>query len=123
MRTREKDDIIDYIALGERISRARRKIGATQEVFSEQMGITIQYLSAIENGRKKPSLQLVTDIAATTHTSIDELLFDTVPTPYAGPTKEMSEILATCDPAQARFLLKMVKDLREEMKNLSKEKK
>lgn len=45
-----------------RIVEIRKDAGLTQDEFSEKMGISKNYVSLIENGKKTPGDRLVTDI-------------------------------------------------------------
>lgn len=43
--------MIDYAAIGKRIQKKRQERSITQEKLAEQVGISVVYLSKIENGR------------------------------------------------------------------------
>jgi transcriptional regulator with XRE-family HTH domain len=61
--------------LGERIGRARRRCGLTGAALARQIGITRQYLSAIEHGRvADPGVSIVEKIAEALNVSADYLL-------------------------------------------------
>lgn len=44
---------LDYAAIGGRLQARRKELGITQEDAAERVGITVVYLSKIENGRCK----------------------------------------------------------------------
>ena len=48
--------MIDYAAIGKRIQKKRQERSITQEKLAEQVGISVVYLSKIENGRVHPTL-------------------------------------------------------------------
>ena len=50
--------------LGGRIKEQREKAGMTQEELSETVGLSQNFLSQLENGRRKPSLGTVSNIAS-----------------------------------------------------------
>lgn len=50
---------IDYRAIGQRLQACRKSRQMTQEELAEQVNITVVYLSKIENGRVKPTLELL----------------------------------------------------------------
>lgn len=52
-----------YIAMGQRIRYYRTLMDLGQGVLAEQIGITPQYLSKIEHGSARPSMDLVFRIA------------------------------------------------------------
>lgn len=48
--------------------------GMTQKTLARKIGISVTYLSEIENGKSKPSLKLLARIAAALNVSINDLL-------------------------------------------------
>lgn len=48
--------------MNNRIAQLRKNKGWTQDTFAEEMGISKNYVSLIENGKKIPSDRLVSDI-------------------------------------------------------------
>ena len=67
---------IDYIKVGKRIRDARKSMNITQESLSEMCGCTSKHLSSVENGKKKPSIELLTKLSAALETSVDSFLVD-----------------------------------------------
>ena len=51
--------MIDYAVIGKRIQKKRQERSITQEKLAEQVGISVVYLSKIENGRVHPTLDLL----------------------------------------------------------------
>lgn len=49
--------MIDYATIGKRIQTKRQERNITQEKLAEQVGISVVYLSKIENGRVYPTLK------------------------------------------------------------------
>ena len=47
--------MIDYAVIGKRIQLSRQNKGITQEKLAERAGISVVYLSKIENGRVYPT--------------------------------------------------------------------
>ena len=106
---------IDYPALGRRIAKARKDAGVTQAKLSEQIDVVVQYISAIENGKRTPSLETVVRIAKALDTSVDELLYDTVPTPYAGYEAEAQQIMSSCNLAEKKLMVEMLRRMKPEI--------
>ena len=50
---------LDYAAIGGRLQARRKELGITQEDAAERVGITVVYLSKIENGLVHPTLDLL----------------------------------------------------------------
>ena len=60
--------MIDYTTIGKRIQTRRQERNITQEKLAEQVGISVVYLSKIENGRVYPTLETLS--RGTVHTWI-----------------------------------------------------
>ncbi len=56
------------------IKEYRKKAGLTQLQLAQNIGITREHLSLVENGHKKPSLTTLEKIAKELHTSIKDLI-------------------------------------------------
>lgn len=50
---------IDYQMIGRQLQDSRKAQNLTQELLAERVGITVVYLSKIENGRVRPTLELL----------------------------------------------------------------
>lgn len=61
--------------LGQRIRNIRTKKGYTQNQFSEVADISINFLSDIENNKKKPSIETLVKICDRFDISADYILF------------------------------------------------
>lgn len=62
--------------IGERVRASRLTLGATQASLAAAVGITQSALSNYENGKREPSLPLLTAIAGALHVSLGDLLGD-----------------------------------------------
>lgn len=70
---------LDYRLLGERIKRQRRLKGTTQENFAEYLNVSVGYISQIERGISKVSLERLIEISGYLDCSVDYLLEGTSP--------------------------------------------
>ncbi len=66
---------VDYELIGKRIRNIRIQQNITQEQLSEYSSINPSYLSKIENGFAKPSLEVLTSIAYSLGVSLDDLVY------------------------------------------------
>lgn len=66
---------IDFNIIGNAIREHRIRHGFTQEQLSEYAEITPGYLSKIENGFAKPTLETLLSLAICLGVSVDELVF------------------------------------------------
>ncbi|MFB7666411.1 helix-turn-helix domain-containing protein [Kitasatospora sp. NPDC056138] len=79
------DDVAQTLAaMGPRLRAARDQRGATLTAVSCATGISPSTLSRIETGRRKPTLEVVLQLAKEYGVSLDELA-GTAPAPAAGP--------------------------------------
>lgn len=65
---------LDYTNLGQRIARRRIQIGIRQNALADRIGISNNYLSSIERGKEKPSLEIIVKICNVLHVTPDYLL-------------------------------------------------
>lgn len=57
-----------------RLSNLRKAQGMTQEAMAEALNISLEHLSKMERGKRKPSIDLVVAMACYFHVSTDYLL-------------------------------------------------
>ena len=69
--------MIDYTLIGKRIQTQRLEKGITQEKLAERAGISVVYLSKIENGRVYPTLETLSNICTELDTELAEVLSNT----------------------------------------------
>ena len=60
--------------LGKRIKEKRQTLDITQEELADSIGTTPQHISAVEQDKRTPSLQLLVKLAEELGTTIDGLL-------------------------------------------------
>lgn len=78
-----RDMALDYVKIGHRVKVSRKGENLSQEALAEKCATTSRYLSDIENGKCKPSLDMLAKICVALDVSIDSLLYDS-PIPYTG---------------------------------------
>ena len=69
--------MIDYAVIGRRIQTRRLEQGITQEKLAERAGISVVYLSKIENGRVYPTLETLSNICTELDIELAEILTNT----------------------------------------------
>lgn len=69
--------MIDYTVIGKRIKSRRQKLNITQEKLADHVGISVVYLSKIENGRVYPTLETLSNICTELDTEISAILTNT----------------------------------------------
>ena len=65
---------LDYVGMGKRIATRRKQAGFKQNVFAEKVGISNNYLSSIERGKEKPTLEVLVNICNALQITPDYLL-------------------------------------------------
>lgn len=99
--------MIDYKIIGKRIQKARNSMKFTQEVLSEKIGVSTNYLSKVEGGHERPNLELLGKISAAADVSLSELLTGVVEErQYL--QKDIADILDSCSPEKKRLIYDVV---------------
>ena len=65
---------MDLWLMGSKIKEERNRLNLTLEAFSEQIGISRNYLWEIEAGRKAPALNTLYNLSVALNVSVDYLL-------------------------------------------------
>ena len=95
--------MIDYKVIGKRIKNARTALGLTQEVLSDKISVSTNYLSKIEGGHEKPNLEMLGKISAVVDVSLSELLTGVVEErQYL--QKDIADLLNSCSPQKVRLI-------------------
>lgn len=99
---------VNYMRIGKEIKRARLKCGWSQAMLAEKVGLSTQYLSQIETGKKKASLQSVYSIARVLGASIDNLTGNEV---YRSEedSSALEQLLQDCSIFEHAVLLDLLK--------------
>nr|WP_092069277.1 helix-turn-helix transcriptional regulator [Dendrosporobacter quercicolus]NSL47417.1 helix-turn-helix transcriptional regulator [Dendrosporobacter quercicolus DSM 1736]SDL88606.1 Helix-turn-helix domain-containing protein [Dendrosporobacter quercicolus] len=99
---------IDYIAIGQRIKRIRKK-RFTQEKLAEKLDVTPVYISQVENGKTKINLEMLVRIAG---------LLDTDPGYFINGASyqtqdylksDLANLLRDCPPERLQLIYNVVK--------------
>ena len=96
---------IDYITIGKTIHNYRIIQEMTQEQLSEDAGISPGYLSKIEKGNKKPSLEVLLMIAYCLGISLDDLVYSDRNIENFGLTKRMmTKLMDECSQKEQEII-------------------
>jgi len=110
--------MIDYVSIGKRIQKNRRRCGITQEVLAERVNVSVPHVSRIENGGSSPSLQTLVDICNVLGITIDDLMQDSLPAARPHLSKRLEELLVDCSAAEMNFITNVIPALLRELRNL-----
>ncbi len=102
---------IDYETIGRRIKLCRKEQNLTQEQLAEQVGITVVYLSKIENGRVHPTLELLDELCDALHYDLGSALTGAkTNTPEFG-NESVLTLFRACSPQVKPIALELLKQL------------
>lgn len=99
---------MDYEKIGMRVRFFRRRKGLSQEQLAELVDISVPHMSHIETGNTKLSLPVFVALANALDVRTDELLHDPAPN-HDSVMREMTALLDTCTPQQARCIADIAK--------------
>ena len=107
---------LNYKHLGRRIREERIRARVSQARLAEMTDSSPQYISHIENARKKASLGLIVRVANALEISVDQLLSESLTgSSYPGDA-ELSLLLSGCSNYERRVILDSAKALRSILK-------
>ena len=73
---------VQYKSIGKRIKLRRKELNIKQNELAEKLNISNNHLSSVENGREKPSLELLLNICELLNVTTDYLLLGNMPVSY-----------------------------------------
>jgi transcriptional regulator with XRE-family HTH domain len=107
---------IDFIAIGKRIKHKRSEMKLTQENLSETVGIGVQHLSKIENGKATFSLSCLVALANALQTTTDNLLMDNLPAAKSNLLGEVGKFFEDCTHDEIFIIMRTATALKESMR-------
>lgn len=100
---------IDYKLIGERIKRARKGAGITQEVLSEKLNVSIGYISQIERGITKISLDLLGAISTILNCDVAEFISGSAINSNYYMESEIINEIRRLDNRKRKYILDIIK--------------
>lgn len=108
---------MDYKKLGQRIREYRIKINMTQEALAEAASVSAVYISQIETGNRKPSLETVFKISIILNVSMDYLIKDSVIESSNGRMDELIALLKGRPEEEIALVTDTAKEMLKHIKN------
>ena len=96
---------LNYKHIGRRIREERIRTGMSQEKLAELADSSPQYISHIENARKKSSLEMIVRIANALDVSVDQLLSENLSGSQYKCDAELSRLISGCSNYERRVIL------------------
>ena len=109
------ESTINYSRLGKRISELRKQRKLSQSQLAELANVTDSYISHIETGRKKASLESLVKIAAALDVTLDRILLGNQPNDLKNYLPELETLMESCTPYERAIIYDMVKSVRESL--------
>lgn len=106
---------IDYKLIGERIKRARKSRGITQEKLAEQLNVSIGYVSQVERGITKISLDLLGAISSILDCDVGSLVSESATRSNEYMESEIMNEIKKLDYRKKKFILEMIKITNENL--------
>lgn len=100
---------VDYCLIGERIKCIRVNRKLSQEMISELIDKSPGYISLIEAGKKKASLETLLSICSVLNVTINELVVGNQPPLGSDYNLEFAELIAECDEDERRLIFELSK--------------
>lgn len=110
---------MDYYILGQRIRKARKILGLSQEELAEKVGISVTHMSHIETGNTKLSLPVFVSISQELNIKTDELLHDNLDNIRDVTENEILEILSQCTAREICILSDIIKAVKKSLDRYS----
>lgn len=95
---------VDYEIVGKRLKEARIRKGLTQDMLSEDMDVSIAYLSRIERGNSQINLKRLIQICELLDISVSEVLEGVIPNTKQYLNSELYEVLLKCTPEKQKLI-------------------
>lgn len=104
---------LDYNVIGKRIKEARRAKNLTQEALSEQLDLSVAFLSRVERGSSHINLKRLNQICDILDVSEGYILNGADSTKDNYLNKEFAELLKKCPPEKQKMIYEIAKTVLE----------
>lgn len=103
--------MIDYHIVGARIRQYRQDRGITQEELAFEINTSAAYISNIERGIKKPSLQKLTEIADYLEVTLNDFIYSSSDTCSTYFDRDFQDIISLCTPEKQQSITKNIAEI------------
>lgn len=100
---------IDYKLIGERIKRVRKSRGITQEAMAERLNVSIGYVSQVERGVTKISLDLLGAISSILDSDIADFISESAVNSNEYMETELISEIRKLDKRKKKFILNLIR--------------
>lgn len=107
----------ELMKIGSRVKQARLAKHMTQMQLAEEAGISLSFLSNIENGRQSMNLRVLIAISEALNVSADWLIKD-IPHSASRIAEEIERELSSCTPKEREAILQLVQLMKKSLSSL-----
>lgn len=107
---------VDFFVLGKRIQNKRKNVHLTQETVAEKLSVSVGYISQIERGITKVSLDTLSEIVGVLNCTISEILDGATVQSSSYLTDDLAEGILKLSPKNKKIILEITKILVNEQK-------
>ena len=100
---------IDYKLIGDRIKKARKSNGITQDVLAEKLNVSVGYVSQVERGITKISLDLLGAISSILDCDIAGLITESATNSSEYMESELISEIRKLDGKKKKYILEIIK--------------
>lgn len=100
---------IDYKLIGERIKKARKLMDMTQDMMAEKLGVSIGYISQVERGITKISLDLLGAISSILECDIASFITESAINSSEYMESELLSEIRKLDSQKKKYILEIIK--------------
>lgn len=108
---------VNYDLIGARIKEHRQRRNLTQEMLAELIEMSPGYISLIETGKKKASLETLLAICRVLSITLNELLTGNQIPLDTDYNLEIAELMSGCNEHERRIAYEIMKTVREALRN------
>lgn len=103
--------MVDYRLIGSRLKKFREIKNYTQETVAEKAEITVVYLSKIENGKARPTLDTLSNLCTILDCDLGEILLHSSLESNYYQTSQIVRLFNECTPQIKPIVLNLVEQL------------
>jgi len=100
---------IDYKLIGDRIKKARKSNGITQDALAEKLNVSVGYVSQVERGITKISLDLLGAISSILDCDIAGLITESATNSNEYMESELISEIRKLDGKKKKYILEIIK--------------
>ncbi|MBQ9805336.1 MAG: helix-turn-helix transcriptional regulator [Clostridia bacterium] len=104
---------VDYKLIGNRIKRARKANGMTQEHLAERLNVSIGYISQVERGITKISLDLLGAVSSVLDCDIASFISESAVKSNEYMESEIINEIRNLDHKKRKYILEIIKLTKE----------